>query len=116
MTRRVEHLDLRGATLFGQDWGGLIGTRVVAENERRFARLVRARALAEAAAHALGGDLCPFTHMDLGREFQSRVPGARLLGIEHKRFAASHFSQEDAGAELAAEIVRRFPPAPSYGR
>ena len=36
----VEALDLREATFFGQDWGGLIGLRVVAENEERFARVV----------------------------------------------------------------------------
>ena len=35
-----KHLDLRAATFFGQDWGGLIGLRVVAENEERFARVV----------------------------------------------------------------------------
>ncbi len=33
-------LDLRDATFVGQDWGGLIGLRVVAENEERFARVV----------------------------------------------------------------------------
>jgi haloalkane dehalogenase len=32
-------LDLRGVTFFGQDWGGLIGLRVVAENDERFARV-----------------------------------------------------------------------------
>ena len=31
-------LDLTDATFIGQDWGGLIGLRVVAENER-FARV-----------------------------------------------------------------------------
>ena len=36
----VEHLDLQTATFFGQDWGGLIGLRVVAENQERFARVV----------------------------------------------------------------------------
>ena len=36
----VEALDLKNATFFGQDWGGLIGLRVVAENESRFARVV----------------------------------------------------------------------------
>lgn len=40
MTKLVEHLDLQNATFFGQDWGGLIGLRVVAENEERFARVV----------------------------------------------------------------------------
>ena len=38
----VEKLDLRDATLVGQDWGGLIGLRVVAENTGRFARVVAA--------------------------------------------------------------------------
>ena len=32
--------DVRGATLVGQDWGGLIGLRMVAENAERFARVV----------------------------------------------------------------------------
>jgi haloalkane dehalogenase len=36
----VERLDLRDMTLFGQDWGGLIGLRVAAAHEDRFARIV----------------------------------------------------------------------------
>src|SRR5699024_1084700 len=35
-------LDLRRVTLFGQDWGGLIGLRLVAENPDRFAGVVAA--------------------------------------------------------------------------
>ena len=35
-------LDLRGVTLVGQDWGGLIGLRLVAEEPQRFARVVAA--------------------------------------------------------------------------
>jgi haloalkane dehalogenase len=39
----LEALDLRGVTLVGQDWGGLIGLRLVAEDdEDRFARVVAA--------------------------------------------------------------------------
>lgn len=34
--------DVAGATLVGQDWGGLIGLRMVAENPERFARVVTA--------------------------------------------------------------------------
>jgi len=37
-----DQLDLRDATLVGQDWGGLIGLRLVAENPDRFARVVAA--------------------------------------------------------------------------
>ncbi len=35
-------LDLTGVTLVGQDWGGLIGLRLAAENPDRFARIVAA--------------------------------------------------------------------------
>ena len=34
--------DLRGVTFLGQDWGGLIGLRMVAENPERFDRVVAA--------------------------------------------------------------------------
>jgi haloalkane dehalogenase len=37
-----DHLDLHGATLVGQDWGGLIGLRLVAEHSDRFGRVVAA--------------------------------------------------------------------------
>jgi haloalkane dehalogenase len=37
-----DRLDLRGLTMVGQDWGGLIGLRLVAENPDRFDRVVAA--------------------------------------------------------------------------
>jgi haloalkane dehalogenase len=37
-----DRLDLRGVTLVGQDWGGLIGLRLAAEHPGRFARIVAA--------------------------------------------------------------------------
>ncbi len=36
----IEKLDLRDITLLCQDWGGLIGLRLAAEQESRFARIV----------------------------------------------------------------------------
>lgn len=39
MHRFLELTDLSGITLVCQDWGSLIGLRVAAENERRFARI-----------------------------------------------------------------------------
>jgi haloalkane dehalogenase len=42
MTGLLIALDLRGVTLVGQDWGGLIGLRLVAEHGERFARVVAA--------------------------------------------------------------------------
>jgi haloalkane dehalogenase len=35
-----DHLDLQNATFFGQDWGGLVGLRLVAAQPDRFARVV----------------------------------------------------------------------------
>ncbi|MBS1787280.1 MAG: haloalkane dehalogenase [Acidobacteria bacterium] len=42
MTDFINALNLRNITLFGQDWGGLIGLRIAAENPDRFARIVAA--------------------------------------------------------------------------
>jgi haloalkane dehalogenase len=42
MTAFIKAVDLQNATLVGQDWGGLIGLRLVAENSGRFARVVAA--------------------------------------------------------------------------
>ncbi len=38
----LDVLDLQDVTLFGQDWGGLIGLRLVGEHPERFARVVAA--------------------------------------------------------------------------
>ncbi len=40
MAAFLDALALRDVTLFCQDWGGLIGLRLVAEDERRFARVI----------------------------------------------------------------------------
>ena len=40
MKELVQRLDLNDTTFFGQDWGGLVGLRVVAEMPDRFARVV----------------------------------------------------------------------------
>ena len=51
MTEFVKRIDLRDATFFGQDWGGLIGLRVVAAAPKRFARVV----VSNTALPAAGG-------------------------------------------------------------
>ena len=42
ITKFVTSLDLKRITLFGQDWGALIGLRVAIENQERFSRIVLA--------------------------------------------------------------------------
>ncbi len=40
LTSFVKQLDLRDITYFGQDWGAVLGLRVAAENQERFARII----------------------------------------------------------------------------
>jgi len=54
----IETLDLNDITLFCQDWGSLIGLRVAAENERRFARI------------ALGNGFLPIGDEEFPRVFK----------------------------------------------
>jgi haloalkane dehalogenase len=49
----LEKLDLRGITLVCQDWGSLIGLRVAAEQEQRFARIVLSNGFLPTARHKL---------------------------------------------------------------
>ena len=57
MRQFIESVDLTGINLFCQDWGSLIGLRVAAENEDRFARI------------ALGNGGLPTGDQDMPRAF-----------------------------------------------
>lgn len=50
----VDQLDLRDATFFGQDWGGLVGLRLVAAHPDRFARVVIGNTGLPTGEHAPG--------------------------------------------------------------
>lgn len=50
----LTQLDLNGITLVCQDWGGLIGLRLVAEHPERFARVVAANTMLPTGDHPLG--------------------------------------------------------------
>jgi haloalkane dehalogenase len=50
----IHALDLQHITLVGQDWGGLIGLRLVAEEESRFARVVAANTFLPTGDHPPG--------------------------------------------------------------
>ena len=67
-------LDLRDATLVGQDWGGLIGLRLVAENLDRFAGVVAANTGLPTGDHPMPDVWWRFRaavekaeHLDVGR-------------------------------------------------
>jgi haloalkane dehalogenase len=51
LTAFVDALDLRGVTLVGQDWGGLLGLRLAAEQAPRFARIVAANTFLPTGDH-----------------------------------------------------------------
>lgn len=51
ITAFIESLDLSGITLVCQDWGGLIGLRVAAEQPDRFARIVAANTFLPTGDH-----------------------------------------------------------------
>jgi haloalkane dehalogenase len=50
----IEALDLHDATFVGQDWGGLIGLRLVAEHADRFSRIVAANTMLPTGDHNPG--------------------------------------------------------------
>ena len=68
VTALIEHLDLSGITLFGQDWGGLIGLRVAAENPDRFARILAANTFLPTGDHEATEAFMEW------REFSQSVP------------------------------------------
>ncbi|HEY2509928.1 MAG TPA: haloalkane dehalogenase [Polyangiaceae bacterium] len=53
ITAWLRALDVRGAVLVCQDWGSLIGLRVAAENQERFARIVVANGFLPTARNAV---------------------------------------------------------------
>ena len=54
MTSLVLQLDLKNITLVCQDWGGLIGLRLAAENTQRYARIVAANTMLPTGDHDPG--------------------------------------------------------------
>ncbi len=71
----LEQLDLKGITLVGQDWGGLIGLRLAAEHEERFARIVAANTGLPTGDHPMGE---AFTRW---QQFSQQVPDFHVGGI-----------------------------------
>jgi haloalkane dehalogenase len=74
----LDVLDLHDITLVGQDWGGLIGLRLVAENPDRFARVVAANT---------GLPTGDFDMPEIWWQFRRAVEGADVLDVG--RFVAA---------------------------
>jgi haloalkane dehalogenase len=75
MTAFLERTDLKEVTLLCQDWGGLIGLRLVAERGERFARVVAANTFLPT------GDRKPSDAFFVWRQFSQDVPEFPTSGI-----------------------------------
>lgn len=87
----LETLDLRDITLVCQDWGGLIGLRLVAEHGERFARVVAANTFLPT------GDTPPGPAFLMWQKYSQETPDFHVGGIV-KGGCASELSPEIVAA------------------
>lgn len=92
MTAFIKKLDLQNITLFCQDWGGLIGLRLAAENPERFSRIVAAN-----TALPIGNIKMPEAFMNW-REFSQNSP----------KFDIGRVIQNGTTHELSQEVVAAY--------
>ncbi len=92
MTAWLEAVDLRGATFVGQDWGGLIGLRLVAEHPDRFDRVVAANTFLPT------GDRHPGDAFLAWQKFSQEVPD----------FEVGKIVNGGCTTDLAAEVIAAY--------
>ena len=98
MKQFIESLDLTGITLFCQNWGSLIGLRVAAENEQRFARI------------ALGNGGMPTGDQEMAKAFLIW----RAFALYSPWFPIGKIIQKGTVSELSDEVVAAYDaPFPS---
>lgn len=88
----LERLDLHAATLVCQDWGGLIGLRLAAEHEDRFARIVVANTFLPTGDRPAGDAFMAW------RKFSQETPEFPVGGI----------LQGGCATPLAAAVVAAY--------
>jgi len=105
----IDGLDLKDATFVGQDWGGLIGLRLVAENPDRFARVVAANTMLPTGDHHPGDAFLAW------QKYSQETPSFHVGGIV-KGGCTSDLSPEIIAAydapypdESYKEGARQFP-------
>ncbi len=91
-TLAFDGLNLHGLTLVGQDWGGLIGLRLVAEHPGRFARVVAAN-----TGLPTGDQPMP----DVWLRFREVVRTAPVLSV-------SRLVQSGCQKQLAPEVLAAY--------
>ena len=105
-------LDLDGVTLVGQDWGGLIGLRLVAEHPERFARVVTANTSLPTGSGEPSAAFLSWLEILPG--------GRRLSGRQHRQRRMRHRPRSRDHRRLRralprSELHRGGPPVPHPG-
>lgn len=131
VTGLVDHLDLANVTFVGQDWGGLIGLRVVAENPDRFARVCIANTglpdgggvpLEQAPAmRAYYDSIKPPTAEELPLHFVENTDGMGFLywvkfAAESTDFNVGNLVRSSLTCEVSDEVIAGYnAPFPDEG-
>ena len=92
-----DHLDLQGVTFFGQDWGSLIGLRLVGEHPERFARV------------AIGNGGLPTGDDQMGEAFRAWQEFSQTTPELHVGNIVSGGCAERLSAEVIAAYDAPFP-------
>jgi haloalkane dehalogenase len=87
-----DRLDLRGITLVGQDWGGLLGLRLVGEHPDRFARVVAANTGLPTGDHPMSEAFLAW----------------QRFAATAERFEIGRIVQNGTVTELPAEVVAAY--------
>jgi haloalkane dehalogenase len=128
MNNFVNRLDLNGITLVCQDWGGLIGLRVVTAQPDRFARVVTANTglpdasgipdEMAAAMHQMYDSIPALPPLEMGAKLQENEHGAGFMYwikfcAEYPEFIISEVVSMSAMGELSkAQIAAYDAPFP----
>ncbi len=99
LTTFIEKLDLNKINLFCQDWGGLLGLRIAADNPQRFARIVAANTILPT------GDVAPNEAFMKWREYSRTVPVLNVPKIIQKA------TVNELSPEILAGYNAPFPSA-----
>lgn len=116
----VERLDLSRAVLFGQDWGGLLGLRLVTEKQDRFDRLIIGNTVLPDGSPMSPGFMQwqeasqTMKFMDTGRMLQRATLARELTQGEMDSYAAPFPDEEYmAGARQFPLLVPTGPDDPA---
>lgn len=115
-----DHLNLQHVTLVGQDWGGLIGLRLVAEHPDRFARVVAANTGLPTGDHRMPDIWWSFREavekaevLDVGRFVESGCVRGMSAGVRAAYDAPFPVEESKAGPRVMPSLVPNTPEDPA---